>query len=204
MSDPVYQYDNPNHVNLKDHTILEGLYRWYGEREEMWRQFILIAGEKCNISLRIMDWFVTNYSKQKNIQYQLDESTFNVFNAYKTKLRSDQKKRFDPFRRQTKIKFKSPIKPKLLEDGTPEWDEWINTTLGQLNFFKWALENKVVDYVRDNITDIESDLGERNNKTHNRERKKNLQEGMKPMRRPLSTHTGINYVVSDSVMVVTL
>lgn len=38
----------------------------------------------------------------------------------------------------------------------------IQTTIGQLNFFKWALENGVVDYIRDHYAAIERDMNARN------------------------------------------
>ena len=34
----------------------------------------------------------------------------------------------------------------------------MTTTVGQLNFFKWALENKVIDYINNNLTKIDKDM----------------------------------------------
>ena len=36
------------------------------------------------------------------------------------------------------------------------------TTIGQLNFFKWALENKIIDYVIAHREEIENDMNGRN------------------------------------------
>ena len=38
----------------------------------------------------------------------------------------------------------------------------IQTTIGQLNFFKWALENQVIKYIEDNYEAIEADMNTRN------------------------------------------
>jgi uncharacterized protein Veg len=38
----------------------------------------------------------------------------------------------------------------------------METTIGQLNFFKWAIEHKIVDYIKENYSDIEKDMNERN------------------------------------------
>ena len=38
----------------------------------------------------------------------------------------------------------------------------IQTTIGQLNFFKWALENNVINYISDNYQLIEKDMNSRN------------------------------------------
>ena len=36
------------------------------------------------------------------------------------------------------------------------------TTIGQLNFFKWAIENKILDYIEENYDTIENDMNSRN------------------------------------------
>lgn len=114
-----------------------------------------------NISLRIMDWFVTNYSKKHYTVYDLVENIninrakrFKVYVDYKLKLRAYSKKRFDPFCRWDRINV--PHK-----NGT----QYIQTTLGQLNFFKWAIENEVLRYIQENYSAIESDMNIRNNTT---------------------------------------
>ena len=48
----------------------------------------------------------------------------------------------------------------------------IQTTIGQLNFFKWALENKILDYIRENLDDIEKDMNKRNSTAKNKHVKK--------------------------------
>ena len=116
-----------------------------------------------NISLRIMDWFVTNYSKKHYTVYDLVGSgggtgtpakRFKVYVDYKLKLRAYSKKRFDPFCRWDRINV--PHK-----NGST----YIQTTLGQLNFFKWAIENEVLRYIEENYTAIETDMNIRNNTT---------------------------------------
>jgi hypothetical protein len=69
---------------------------------------------------------------------------------YKLKLRAYSKKRFDPFCRWERITI--PYK-----DGNA-----IQTTIGQLNFFKWALENEVITYIEQNYSSIEKDMNSRN------------------------------------------
>ena len=78
------------------------------------------------------------------------ERRFKVYVEYKLKLKAYSKKRFDPFCRWDRISI--PYK-----DNTR-----IETTLGQLNFFKWALENGVIDYIRENYHTIEKDMNGRN------------------------------------------
>ena len=37
-------------------------------------------------------------------------------------------------------------------------NEFILTTVGQLNFFKWFIQNKVLDYAIDHIKEIDNDM----------------------------------------------
>ena len=66
------------------------------------------------------------------------------------KLKAYSKKRFDPFCRWERVQF--PY----------DNDRSIQTTIGQLNFFKWAIENKVIDYINNNYKDIDADMNLRN------------------------------------------
>jgi hypothetical protein len=38
----------------------------------------------------------------------------------------------------------------------------LQTTIGQLNFFKWAIENQVLEYIEKNYDEIENDMNMRN------------------------------------------
>jgi len=110
----------------------------------------IINGD-VNISLRIVDWFTTNYAKKHYTVYDLPNGNrFKVYNDYKLKLRSYSKKKFDPFCRWERISI--PYKN----------DTHLQTTIGQLNFFKWAFENKIIDYIDTNYAAIESDMNSRN------------------------------------------
>jgi hypothetical protein len=44
----------------------------------------------------------------------------------------------------------------------------METTIGQLNFFKWAIENKIVEYIQDNYDEIEKDMNNRNSSSRKR------------------------------------
>lgn len=130
--------------------LLRNLTNFYNKDNNMDKMLSIINGEST-ISLRIVDWFATNYSKQYYITYDInDKNRFKVYVDYKLKLRAYSKKRFDPFCRWDRISV--PYK-----DG-----QYIQTTIGQLNFFKWALENNVIEYIRENYGDIELDMNSRN------------------------------------------
>jgi hypothetical protein len=88
-----------------------------------------ILEKKSSISLRNLEWFITDYSKKKNLVYETKSGkTFNVHLAYKSSLDGYSKKLFDPFCRTTKIEYKG-----------------LSTTPAQLNFIAWAIKNDVID-----------------------------------------------------------
>jgi hypothetical protein len=115
----------------------------------------VINGESA-ISLRIIDWFSTNYAKKNYTVYTIPETgskperRFKVYLDYKLNLKAYSKKRFDPFCRWDRIAF-----PYLN-------NSYIQTTVGQLNFFKWAIDNQVIHYIEANYRDIEHDMNSRN------------------------------------------
>ena len=122
----------------------------------------IITGDS-KISLRIVDWFSTNYAKKYYTLYTIEQNEnntvrrFKVYDDYKLKLKSYGKLRFDPFCRWDRISI--PYK-----NG-----KFIETTIGQLNFFKWALENEVVDYIHANYDVIEKDMNSRNSTSKRKE-----------------------------------
>tara|TARA_B100000073_G_C23434142_1_gene452556 strand:- start:276 stop:638 length:363 start_codon:yes stop_codon:yes gene_type:complete len=87
------------------------------------------------------------------------EKRFKVYIDYKLKLKAYSKKRFDPFCRWERINI--PYKN----------DTYIQTTIGQLNFFRWALENKILDYIEKNLVQINNDMNKRNSTAKNRKEK---------------------------------
>jgi len=107
-----------------------------------------------SISLRLIDWFVTNFSKKNYTVYVVERNNssirFKVFIDYKLHLRAYGKKKFDPFCRWERITM--PY----------ENDTKIETTIGQLNFFKWALENNILKFIEEHRREIEEDMNSRN------------------------------------------
>ena len=118
----------------------------------------IINGDE-KISLRIVDWFVTNYAKKYYTVYDIvkknEKHRFKVYNDYKLKLKAYSKRRFDVFCRWERIKINYDV------------NKYMETTIGQLNFFKWAIENDIIKYISENYKIIEDDMNERNNSKKN-------------------------------------
>jgi hypothetical protein len=99
-----------------------------------------ILDKKGGVSLRNLEWFVTNYSKNKNITYTTgDGKNFAVHVSYKSTLDGYSKKLFDPFCRTDKVSF-------MLSHNQKS----IDTTVAQLNFIRWCIKNNVIEYFKEN------------------------------------------------------
>jgi hypothetical protein len=140
----------------QNELLLNNLLIFYKNDDNINKMLKIITGE-TKISLRIVDWFATNYAKKYFTLYNIEDRRFKVYVDYKLKLKAYSKKRFDPFCRWDRISI--PYK-----DGT-----FIETTIGQLNFFKWTLENKVIEYIEENFDEIEKDMNSRNSTSKRKE-----------------------------------
>ena len=125
----------------KSTLLLTSINDFYGdERNRTKLQTIL--DKSSGISLRNLEWFITNYAKKNNVSYKTrDGKLFTVHCAYKSSLDGYSKKLFDPFCRAEKFAYMIP--------GT---SHEIQTTLAQLNFIKWCIKNNIIDYIASNKT----------------------------------------------------
>lgn len=147
-------------LSTQNSLLLKKLMEFYNRDGNMEKILPIINGEST-VSLRLVDWFATNYSKKHYTVYLLKDSygvekRFKVYIDYKLKLKAYSKKRFDPFCRWDRITI--PYKD----------DSVIQTTIGQLNFFKWVLEHKILDYIEKNFNEIKKDQDNRNSTAKNR------------------------------------
>jgi len=142
-------------IHTQNELLMTNLMDFYNkDRTNLFKMMNIINGES-KISLRIVDWFVTNYAKKYYTIYEMPGTSnetvrFKVYNDYKLKLKAYSKKRFDPFCRWERISI--PY----------DSENFMETTIGQLNFFKWAIENQIIGYIEDNYNEIENDMNERN------------------------------------------
>lgn len=139
-------------LDNKSQVLLDSLIPFYEKQKNKKILCDIISGVSP-ISLRLLDWFVSNYSKKNDVTYELKSGvSFNVFFQYKARLKSFSKKLFDPFRRGEKITLQCS-------------KDDISTTVGQLNFFKWCIEQDILKWVKENLVEIEKDMTEvQNNK----------------------------------------
>jgi hypothetical protein len=141
---------------FKQQKILNKNSKFFSSNKKYVLEMLNIIDSKSNISIRVLDWFVSNYSKKKYTKYNIkvdDEIYLFVVNIeYSKYMKFYSKNYFDPFCRQAKV-----ISTFRDADG----DEiHFKTSIGQLNFFRWAIRNKVIMYVKNHLEEIEQDMRE--------------------------------------------
>jgi len=126
--------------------LMKSLSKFYANNENIKILLPIVQGIS-KISLRVLDWFVTNYCKKYNIiLINQNNSNIIVHIDYKNQLKAYAKIYFDPFCRRDRINFIYGKGNELL------------TTVGQLNFFRWAIENNIIEYTLNNLDIIEKDM----------------------------------------------
>lgn len=142
------------HINSQESLLLKSFESFY-EDLHCFNDLIKIINSqtklnKFKISIRLIDYFVTKYSKKHKIIYKINDNidnivSFSIYQSYKQQLKIFQKKNFDPFARGIRI-------PYFINNYC------IITTIGQLNFFMWFISKKIMDYVIKNKESIELEM----------------------------------------------
>ena len=128
-------------IECKPELVISSLQRFYSNHPEIKKVLKYLNGDDP-LSLRIIDWFVTKYSRKKFIRYPLNGQDFLVYLSYKGQLKAYSKQYFDPNCRRERIMFRIPGHDQIM------------TTIGKLNFFRWALESKILDYIESHEEEI--------------------------------------------------
>lgn len=142
--------EHPLNTMYSKDLLMVSLSKFYSSKSNIQKILPIISG-KSNISLRLLDWFVTNYSKKTSTIITLSNKEnnvvhFNVYLSYRSQLKAYSKQQFDPFRRRDRINFYY------------EKDSFLETTIGQLNFFKWVIQNNILEYIDQHNEEIEKDM----------------------------------------------
>ena len=147
----------------KDTLLKIKLLEFYKNPENL-NILLPIILQQTRLSLRSLDWFVTNYSKKYNTNYILFKNNENIvyfpFKSYKSQLKAYSKKYCDPFCRRERVIFDyhSNIILDFKSNIKLNHKEYIITTIGQLNFFRFAIQDSIISYAIENIVEIENDM----------------------------------------------
>lgn len=166
--------------SLGRELLLSSITKYFNKNPEHLETIIQIINGKYNLSLRMLDWLVSHYSKQNNVVYWIDTKEDKYYNKpprdpdvakrcqkfdmnieYRGQLKSYTKQYTDPFRRHNRITY--------MVDN----ERSIETTIGQLNFFRWVFRNKVLDYALNNKNAIITDMTKDNNTSKKKQQKEN-------------------------------
>jgi hypothetical protein len=159
-----------NTIQSNDRTqiIMNDILNFFDQAPHKTKLLNILA--KKTISLSLIDWFVTVYSRENPVIYPMNEDgetfLFNVRTEYCAQLKNYNKRLFDPFRRKQRIKLYTNIKKwanyydedknvDIVDNsdeeeaytGKDDVGTYLITTISQLNFFKWAIKNKVIEYI---------------------------------------------------------
>ena len=128
-------------IECKPELVIASLQRFYANQPEIDKVLTYLNGE-APLSLRIIDWFVTKYSRKTFVRYPLNGQEFLVYLSYKGQLKAYSKQYFDPNCRRERIMFQIPGYESFM------------TTIGKLNFFRWALDSNILEYIEGHEEEI--------------------------------------------------
>lgn len=135
-------------IQSQEQWVLYRLERFYSNTQHLEKVKSILNGTSP-LSLRLIDWFVTNYAKKYNVAYLTKtQKHVIVYLSYKSHLKAYSKKMFDPFCRWKRIKFHD-----------------LETTVGQLNFFEWAVSDDILDYLEKHHEEVHADMETRLHET---------------------------------------
>jgi hypothetical protein len=134
-----------NRVQCKQDQVVSWLQDFYSTPGNLEKLLPILQGSSP-VSLRLVDYFVTNYAKKTNASFPHAGKHFLVYFNYKRELNAYSKRLFDPFCRRERIMFQARgVEPFI-------------TTVGQLNFFRWFIEKNILEFVLANHETIETDM----------------------------------------------
>jgi len=147
-------------IQSQEQWVLHRLEKFYSISDRIEKVRSILDGTS-KLSLRLIDWFVTNYAKKYNVAFMTSTQKYViVYLSYKSHLKAYSKKMFDPFCRCKRIKFNG-----------------LDTTVGQLNFFEWVISDEILAYLDLHHEAVHADMETRlqelkdtNDKTSRRKR----------------------------------
>ena len=177
----IVHIDGPNEsewaVTKKQDVLLPSLMAFFNRNPHHLETLLSVIQQRARpkteeptISLRVLDWLVTNYSKKYNVfitrHGENNQKQIHIYRSYRNQLKGFSKRQFDPFRRRDRITFCIEHPEQISHDVLSLLDVDLNTkkentfttTIGQLNFFRWAITHHIIEYTRQNLQTIEKDM----------------------------------------------
>jgi hypothetical protein len=137
--------DDPE-FSLRDKCLLNCCITWFNSDESRTTQLHDILSKRSGVSLRLVDWLVTNASKTSTIVVYNKGIPVDAFVDYRRRLSSHTKRNFDAFARRKRITltFFGNIRRQ--------------SSLAQLNFFKYIIDRNLFEYCKSHRDEIEAHM----------------------------------------------
>lgn len=148
-------------LSRSDEVLLDSILEWYNEESSRVEKFLAIVKRKNGMSLRVIDWLVTNFSKTNSIVLETGGFPRDLNRDYQKNLSAYNKRNMDPFARRNKIS--------ILVFGK----ESRNSTVGQLNFFRWFLKNDISTFLHKNKGVVENHMKDAEARSKGKHRRAN-------------------------------
>ncbi len=144
----IHEDEEGNALSRKDEVLLHSVLEWFNEDEARVQQFSDIVKHKNGLSLRIIDWLITNFSKNIRVSITTNDLPIDLYRDYHKNLSAHNKKNFDPFARRRRICI-------ILFGNEQRF-----STIGQLNFFRWFISKNLCNFVIEKKPIIEKHMRE--------------------------------------------
>lgn len=140
-------------VENKQDVLQRNLLKFYSTDSNMKKLYHLVASKNAEVSLREWDYLCTHYAKKNNVLYYTSKKELvNLNLQYRSQLKAYSKANFDPFKRHNRIVIPCKYCP----------NNSLETTCGQLCFFKFVIEKDMYDWVKrgKNLTELRNDMNQ--------------------------------------------
>jgi hypothetical protein len=121
------------------------------------QKMIKIINNEDIISLRLLNWFAMKHSATMQPLEVVGAGGIELFDvkiSYRARLNTHSKKYFDPFRRGKRFDYRY---------DKNDNEKVVETTLCQLNFFRWLFLHNLMDYVEEHFEHLKHKMGSYNN-----------------------------------------
>jgi len=160
----------------KKEILIKKLKEYYTNKENVEKLYKSIME---GIALRLIYWFCVSYSKKENIEINGER----VIDGYRERLREYKNEMYDPYCRGERI---------YIERGEGEMME---TTIGQLNFFRWGIEKGIIEYCEQNERRLREEMI-RDKKETKKTRK--IRKPKQPPPQPQPTNNNDPYITTTN------
>lgn len=161
-------------LSRSDEVLLDSVLGWYNDQSSRVDSFLAIVERKNGMSLRVIDWLVTNFSKTTSVVLEINGVPRDLYRDYQKNLSAYNKRNMDPFARRNKIT--------IMVFG----DKARKSTVGQLNFFRWFITNDVGSFLQKNKRAVENDM----KVAESRSRESKIQTSRRVAKHKTKSYTG--------------